>query len=77
MPETFKAHKFSAILDISVLLVGSPSDEMIILEYKRLRTVTLLHVDEVTYSTKDPALYLILRLALSLKSRYYFRYLHA
>lgn len=77
MPEAFEAYKFSAILDISVLFVGSPPDEVIVLKHKGLRTVTLLHVDEVTYSTKEPALYLILRLALSLKSRYCVKYLHA
>ena len=68
--KAFKANKFGAILDISVLFIGSPPDEMIIFKYKRFRTVALLHDNEFTYYTNDPVLYLIFWLALSLKSRW-------
>ena len=46
--KTLKGHKFGAVLDISILFVRPPSNEMIILKHKRLRTFAFLSVMNAT-----------------------------
>ena len=42
MPEAFKADELGSVLDVSVLFIGSPSDEVVVFEDKGFGTVTLL-----------------------------------
>ena len=64
--EGFKADELCSILNIPKLLVGPPADEMVILEYKRLRTLALLCDGMRTSCRNELARSLTFMLALSL-----------
>lgn len=66
MSEGLEREKLSVILDVSVLFVGTPTDEVIVLKHKRFWAIALLHQQNRTYLRKDDTFCLALSAACSL-----------